>query len=250
MEGIVSVKDVVLTRKITFLLYGESGLGKTSLLKSLNIEPKEILYIAADPGQLALQPKKLKLGEPKFLERDMTSVGYFQPRSFEDFKKIKDYIVSGEAKKKYKLLWIDGLDEVGEEALRLFMEREKAKGQKANLQVAYGDMATAMRNWIQDILRAPDISSVFTTHITENENSDIQYIPSFPGKKMTNSLVDIFDEVLCLRMERITPTSQPERLLQCTRNVGIRYQAKDRSGRLDDYEKPDLGAVINKIFGK
>jgi hypothetical protein len=231
---------VLSAKKLTFLVYGEDGIGKTSLIKTLPYKPEEILYVAADPGQLALAPNKHN-------SRDMRGVKFFKPTCGKDFHDIRDYIKS-EAGKHFKIVVIDGLDEVGNESLKLLKEIERRKGSKANMQAAYGDMADYMLDWIT-VIKDANISSLFITHIEESEESDIRYTPSFPGKKAAGHLTEMFDEVLCLRIESKVPGAVPERLLQCTRNVGIRYKVKDRSGMLDDYEKPDLGVVFSKVFG-
>jgi hypothetical protein len=128
------------------------------------------------------------------------------------------------------------------------MQQEKARGPKGNAMRAYGDMADAMEAAIGLIMDAK-VSSIFLTHIDENEESDIRYGPAFPGKKLAQALDAIFDEVLCLRIARRTADSPKlERVLQCNPNTDPRYKTKDRSGALDDFELPDLGAIMTKIF--
>lgn len=245
---IETVESVIATRKITMLIYGQSGVGKTSLIKSLPYAPEELLYVAADPGQLALKPKAAwKVGEPEYLKRDMGKMGFLKPKTMAEFKETLEIIKS--AHTKYKMVIIDGLDEVGKDCLRIFKEAEAAKGARANMQAAYGNLADAMEAWIGEIQDA-QVSSLFITHIDEDSESDIPYGPAFPGRKMTNSLPDLFDEVLCLRMDKRTVESKPELLLHCNRTVGIRYKVKDRSGCLEPYETPDLKTVLGKIFGQ
>lgn len=242
------VDTVIATRKITMLIYGQSGAGKTSLVKSLPFEPEQLLYVAADPGQLALKPKKAwKPGEPEFLKRDMGKMGFLKPKTMAEFKETLEIIKK--AHEKYKMVVIDGLDEVGKDCLRIFKEAEAAKGSRANMQAAYGNLADAMEAWIGEIQDA-QISSLFITHIDEDSESDVPYGPSFPGRKMTGVLPDLFDEVFCLRVDKRTVESKPELLLHCNRTVGIRYKVKDRSGCLEPYETPDLKSVLGKIFGQ
>jgi hypothetical protein len=56
----------------------------------------------------------------------------------------------------------------------------------------------------------------------------------------------LFDEVLALRVERDSDGAV-QRALMCESD-GL-WLAKDRSGKLDAWEAPDLGAVISKIGG-
>lgn len=235
---IKKVKEMIESRKISIMVHGEDGRGKTTLAKTLPYSTDEILYVAADPGQLALQPNK-------YNSRDLTNVDYVSPKTGQDFKDVAKYIAT-KAHKKYKVVFIDGLDEVGKDALRLFKDKERGKP-RPNMQRAYGEMADSMSLWIGQILDSP-VSSVFITHTEYNEQADIPYTPKFPGRKMAEELNEIFDEIFCLRQARKTPDSKPEMLLQCSPFIDGRYKVKDRSGRLDDFEKPDLKVVLDKIF--
>ena len=73
------------------------------------------------------------------------------------------------------------------------------------------------------------------------------YWPSMPGNKTGQQLPYYFDEVLALRVEK-DADGQTQRALMCDSD-GL-WTAKDRSGRLDAWEAPDLGAIINKIGGQ
>jgi hypothetical protein len=232
------VKDALASRNITILVHGEDGRGKTTLIKTLPYEVDEILYVAADPGQLALQPNK-------YNQRDMTGVDFVSLKSGKDFKELIEALKSGKLDR-YKCLFIDGLDEIGKDALRLFKDLERGK-RSPNMQRAYGEMADAVELWVGNILEA-DVSSVFITHTDYNSEADIPYTPKFPGKKFAQDLNEMFDEIFCLRQARKTLDSKPAMLLQCSPFVDGRYKVKDRSGRLDDFEEPDLGKLLDKIF--
>lgn len=207
-------------------------------MKTLPFSTSEILYVAADPGQLALQPNK-------YNSRDMTEVDFVSPKTGNEFRQLSEF-VAGNGSDKYKCVFIDGLDEVGKDALELFKNKERGKP-RPNMQRAYGDMADAMAKWVGNILDAP-ITSVFITHTEYDEQADIQYAPKFPGKKFAGELNEMFDEIFCLRQARKTATAKPSMLLQCSPFIDGRYKVKDRSGKLDDFEEPDLKAVIDKIF--
>ena len=80
----------------------------------------------------------------------------------------------------------------------------------------------------------------------QDESGRILYGPSMPGNKLGQMLPYFFDEVLALRVEK-DEEGIPQRALM-TDSDGL-WQAKDRSGRLDQWESPDLGQVIHKILG-
>ena len=113
---------------------------------------------------------------------------------------------------------------------------------------AYG----AMQEQMADIIRAfRDISGkhiYFTGKCekTADESGRILYAPAMPGNKTGQALPYFFDEVLALRVEK-DAEGLAQRALMCDSD-GI-WQAKDRSGKLDTWEAPDLGAIIAKIGG-
>ena len=81
---------------------------------------------------------------------------------------------------------------------------------------------------------------------SQDEMGRMLYSPSMPGNKIGQSLPYFFDEVFALRVEK-DEEGKPRRLLQC--KPCNQWQAKDRSTKLNDFETPDLGAIIRKIGG-
>jgi hypothetical protein len=81
---------------------------------------------------------------------------------------------------------------------------------------------------------------------SQDEQGRMLYAPSAPGNKTGQSLPYFFDEVLALRVER-DADGVAQRALMCDSD-GL-WQAKDRSGKLSEWEAPDLGAIISKIGG-
>lgn len=70
-------------------------------------------------------------------------------------------------------------------------------------------------------------------------------LPQVAGS-MASEMIALFDLVLVLK-STIDDEGKIKRYV-LTANNG-EYQAKDRSGKLDTYEKPDLQAIINKAQG-
>lgn len=66
-----------------------------------------------------------------------------------------------------------------------------------------------------------------------------------PGAKLTQSVPYMFDEVLRLVVVADKETGARSRLLQT--QATETSEAKDRSGKLAEFEAPDLGAVIAKL---
>ena len=84
--------------------------------------------------------------------------------------------------------------------------------------------------------------------IRDEATGMLHYQPMMVGTKLPTQIPYFFDEVLCLRIfdvEDDKGNKSTERWLQTA--LGANYIAKDRSGKLDSLEKPDLSYIINKL---
>jgi hypothetical protein len=79
-----------------------------------------------------------------------------------------------------------------------------------------------------------------------DELGRVFYAPSMPGQKAGQALPYFFDEVLALRVERDAEGNEHRAIMTSSDGAWL---AKDRSGALDQWEAPDLGAIIRKITG-
>lgn len=203
------------------LVYGMSGSGKTTLIKTL---PNPII-ISAESGLLSLAG---------------TDIQYLEVSSFQDLQDAYQWIMDNG--QDYKSIAIDSLSEIGEVVLAY--EKSVNKDGRA----AYGELAVK----IIEIMRAfRDISGKNVMFIakaekSQDENGRMLYQPSMPGAKLSQQLPYLVDLVLALRTER-DADGAIQRALMCQPD-GL-WQAKDRSGKLEPWEAPDLGAIIAKIEG-
>lgn len=216
-------------KRLTALIYGESGIGKTSLVKTLNVtDDSKVFYIAADPGQLVFRDRNFIVAEAPngdWNEAVMDS--------------IYDYLLHNG--KDYEWIIVDGLDELGEAVLK-----SKAKTQK-DMRKVYGEMGDYMASWTKHMRDLKGTSSLFITHIarSQDETGAMFFGPSFPGNKVTDQLVDWFDVVGCMRA--VKSEVGVERLIQFKPEADLRFKVKDRSSVLVDFEKPSLGEIFARV---
>ena len=209
---------------VKLLVYGQAGAGKTSLIPTL---PNPIV-LSAEGGLLSIQD-----AETPYLE--ITTMAELQ----EAYKWLAE---SAEAAQ-FESVAIDSISEIAEVALNY--EKKVNKDPRA----AYG----AMQEQMADIIRA--FRDLPAKHVymsaklekTQDEMGRILYAPSMPGNKTGQSLPYFFDEVLALRVEK-DAEGATQRALMCDSD-GL-WLAKDRSGKLDAWEAPDLTVIINKIGAK
>lgn len=211
------------TDGVKVLVYGQSGAGKTSLIKTL----PEPIVLSAEGGLLSIQDANLS---------------YIEIASMQDLQEAYQWLTSSDEAKKYQSVALDSISEIGEVVLST--EKKINKDPRA----AYG----AMQEQITEIIRAfrdlPNRHVYFTAKCekTQDESGRVMYSASMPGNKTGQALPYFFDEVLALRVEK-DADNNTQRALMCDSD-GL-WLAKDRSGKLDSWEAPDLGLIIQKIGG-
>lgn len=215
-----STKDVH-TNGVKLLVYGQAGAGKTSLIPTL---PNPIV-LSAEGGLLSI--------------RD-ANVPYIEVSSMSDIQEAYKWLTESDEAKQFESVALDSISEIGEVVLNY--ERKQTKDPRQ----AYG----AMAEQVADLIRAfRDLSGknvYFSAKLdkSQDEMGRILYAPSMPGNKTGQSLPFFFDEVLALRIEK-DADGNIQRALMCESD-GL-WVAKDRSGKLDAWESPDLGQIIKKI---
>ena len=205
------------------LVYGAAGVGKTSLIPTL---PNPIV-LSAEAGLLSIADAELP---------------YVEISSVDDLMEAYRWLLDSAEAKSFESVAIDSISEVAEVVLN--HEKKSSKDPRQ----AYG----AMQEQIAEIIRAfrdlPGRHVYMSAKLdkSQDEMGKMMYAPSMPGNKTGQALPYFFDEVLALRVER-DADGNSYRALLCDSDGS--WLAKDRSGKLDQWEPPDLGEIINKIRG-
>lgn len=206
------------------LVYGQAGSGKTTLIQTL---PNPII-LSAEGGLLSLQDAGLP---------------YIEITSMSELKEAYEWVINSDEAKQFQSVALDSISEIAEVVLDY--EKKVAKDPRQ----AYGEMQTKMAEVIR-LFRDISCKNVYMSaklEKTQDEMGRVLYAPSMPGNKTGQSLPYYFDEVLALRVEK-DAEGVTQRALMCDSD-GL-WLAKDRSGKLEQWEAPDLTAIINKIGGK
>lgn len=206
------------------LVYGQAGAGKTSLIQTL---PNPII-LSAEGGLLSIQDAGLP---------------YIEITSMSELKEAYEWVINSDEAKQFQSVALDSISEIAEVVLDY--EKKVAKDPRQ----AYGEMQTKMAEVIR-LFRDISFKNVYMSaklEKTQDEMGRVLYAPSMPGNKTGQSLPYYFDEVLALRVEK-DAEGITQRALMCDSD-GL-WLAKDRSGKLDQWEAPDLTAIIKKIGGK
>lgn len=208
---------------VKVLVYGQSGAGKTHLIRTL---PRPVI-LSAEGGLLSLQG---------------TGIPYVEINNLTTLTEAYKWLTDSNETKDFDCVALDSISEIAEVVLS--SEKKTAKDPRQ----AYGAMADQMTDLIRAFRDLPGKHVYFSAKMekAQDEMGRMLYYPSLPGNKVGQQLPYFFDEVLALRVER-NPEGEIQRALMCESD-GL-WLAKDRSGKLSPWEDVDLGAVIKKIGG-
>lgn len=208
---------------VKLLVYGQAGAGKTSLIRTM---PNPVV-LSAEGGLLSIQDADLP---------------FIEVTSMDDLREAYDWAKNSAEASGFQSVALDSISEVAEVVLQ--HELKKNKDGRA----AYGELNTTMQELIRAFRDLPGKHVYMSAKLekSQDEMGKLLFNPSMPGKSLTQGLPYFFDEVLALRVER-DAENNTQRALMCDSD-GV-WLAKDRSGRLDAWEAPDLGEIIRKIGG-
>lgn len=220
---IQNTKDIKLD-KATMLILGESGNGKTTLLGTL---PGKTIIISMEKGLLSLQNKSVDYVE---VEGDnvQQKVGWLRS-------------VLGEiAKSDYDCVAIDSLTDIGECLVDYAKEEYPADAQTMKM---WGYYSTLMNRFIKSC-RDLNKTVIFTSLIktTQDDIGRRFKLPAIAGSIAEKGLAH-FDFVFNLMI--VENDGEKKRVILTNSQDGM--ICKDRSGKLDTYERPDLGLIMGKI---
>jgi hypothetical protein len=105
--------------------------------------------------------------------------------------------------------------------------------------------------WLTQLQHARAKNVIFVgilERVTDDFNRSIWQL-QLEGSKTGRELPGIVDQVITMQHIVFTEGEESIRALVCNQPNAWDYPAKDRSGRLELYEKPDLGELIKKISG-
>ena len=249
------------TRGIKGVIFGKSGIGKTSLLWTLDADTA--LFMDMEAGDLAIEgwagdsirPRTWQecrdfavfIGGPNPALRDD------QPYSAAHYNAVVDKFGETKSLDKYETIFIDSITVAGRLCLQWCKGQPQAfseKTGKPDTRGAYGLHGQEMIAWLTHLQHTRN-KNIWFVGILDEKTDDFNrkiFLPQIDGSKTGLELPGIVDQVVTMAEIQADDGSAYRAFVNHTLNP-YGFPAKDRSGRLEALEEPHLGKLMAKIKG-
>jgi len=256
--------------KTSLAIFGPPGCGKTSLLKKLPAEHTVCLDLEAGmksvqdwPGASIpvrtfpdFRDLSVLIGGP---DPAAPANAYYSEQHFQHVRSV--YAESGledffAAK---PIIFVDSITDLTRQAMVFAKQQPEAFSErtgKPDVRGAYGLLGREVIQALKHLQHAPGKTVIFVgvlEKVTDDCNATT-WQPQMEGSKAGRELPGIVDQVISMHLfsrdakgDYVLDETASERRLVCQAGNPFGLPAKDRSGRLDVTEPPDLGALLAKI---
>lgn len=260
---IITADQRLASQTIKGQIWGRAGIGKTSLLWTL--DPATTLVFDMEAGLLSVQGWD---GDHVTVRswpeaRDLACwIGGPNPamRSDQPYSQAHyEHVCSAEqlgdpaALEKYKTIFVDSTTQAARHCLQWGQGQPEAfseRSGKPDMRGAYGLLGREMLAWATQLHHTPG-KNVWLVGGLEERADDFgrkSWMPLIDGSKAALELPYLVDQVITMA-ELKTDDGTGYRAFVCHTINPYGFPAKDRSGRLDMIEEPHLGRLMDKIKG-
>ena len=248
-------------RGIKGVIFGRSGIGKTSLLWTLNASTT--LFFDLEAGDLAIEGLAIDAIRPRtwtecrdfavFIGGPNPALRDDQSYSPAHYAAVCQKFGDPGALAKYDTVFIDSITVAGRLCFQWCKGQPEAHSEKTgkpDVRGAYGLHGREMIAWLTHLQHTRG-KNVWFVGILDEKLDDFNrkvFVPQIDGSKTGLELPGIVDQVITMA-EIKGEDGQLQRGFVCQTLNAWGYPAKDRSGRLGLLEAPHLGRLMDKIRG-
>lgn len=204
------------------LCYGAPGAGKTPLI---NTAPRPVLCVV-EPGMLSMRNSSV----PCWPAFDAAKIAEFF-----------DWIFRAPDSKNFDTVGIDSISQMAEIILTDELKKNK-DGRKA-----YGEMSRKVMDYVNGLYFMQNKHVyLIAKQIIADDNGISRRKPYFPGQDLNVKVPHLYDEILHLAKVQMPTMQQPVTAFRC--NESFDTLARDRSGKLNELEEPNLTNLFKKCM--
>lgn len=253
---------------VKLLVIGEAGIGKNDLIKTLPVEkPQEVLILSTEAGNQVLKDYDFKTTYlVNILAHDIkTHKGrFFNGDLYEVlWQLLSDYWANPEKLKPYKWIVLDSLSDLAEEKIKwnknhpaLFMTEQG----KVDTRAMYGDLKEKILRISKKFLFLQGINKYAIAGAAKEEGPVDTYSLLMEGSAKER-IAFHYDDVFFMRLKKgedgkaiqdpKTGNFQRELVTNKTGDFpDVKCRTDANRGIIKVYEKPDLGYIYNKAYGR
>jgi hypothetical protein len=244
-------------RGLSIVLAGVSGIGKTSQVKTL--DPVSTLVVDSDRGALPLRGTSVGIVHPDgwqevadlfcLIGGPNKSLSPTAAYSEAHFQKINGALDIS----RYSTFVFDSITAIGRDSFRYAEQLPESftRSGTKDTRAAYGQHARQMISGLQHVQRGAPTKVIVLTAILGRVTDELnrpEWRIQLEGERTARELPAIVDEIITMQWLDFGDGKPPMRAFICTSPNSWGVPAKDRSGKLDQVEPPDLGKLIAKIL--
>lgn len=254
--------DRTAQRGIKGVIYGEAGIGKTSLIRTLPPESTLVLDLEAGllsvsdwPGDsFSIRKWEEARAVAAVIGGPNPNADAHKPYSKEYCDRAAEFLGKDFDPAKYATVFVDSITVASRLCLDWVRRQPEAttKGGELNGLRAYGMLADEMVAWFNQLQHAKGRNVWFVGLLdqTQDDTGQPTWSPQMAGGKTKNSLAGIVDQIVTMAEVRHKDGDGKDaafRAFVCRKLNRWGYPAKDRSGTLAALEAPHLGRLMDKI---